>query len=138
VGEEGAIVEGAVEKVPEPDDVDDRWLDDDGRDSGLEPTPALGSAVWWCVSAGVMLLLPRQWASAGIAFGIAGVLALVKRRRYPPAKKTPAARKTPVSTKPAEEVPAEAKPADPEHDEGAGDEDDVSSESDGRRTRNEP
>ena len=92
MGEEGAIVEspvGAAEPTG-PDaavDRDDSWLDDDGRDHGGEPSPALASAVWWCIGAGVMLLLPRQWASAGIAFSIAAVLALLKRRKYPPAPK---------------------------------------------------
>lgn len=90
MGEEGAIVESPVSEAAEPAEAappDDGWLDDDGRDHGAEPTPALASAVWWCIAAGVMLLLPRQWASAGIAFAIAAVLALLKRRKYPPAPK---------------------------------------------------
>ena len=90
MGEEGAIVDGPGRAASEPataDAVDDSWLDDDGRDHGAEPTPALASAMWWCIAAGVMLLLPRQWASAGVAFAIGTVLAILKRRKYPPTPK---------------------------------------------------
>lgn len=66
---------------------DDSWLEDDGRDGGKDDTPALESAVWWCVAAGIMLLLPRQWASAGMAFALAAILFVIKRVKHGPSKK---------------------------------------------------
>lgn len=59
---------------------------DDGRDG----PPLIVMASGWFFGAGVLLLLPRQWVSAGAAIAIGVVLSLVARRRAP---KPAAARK---------------------------------------------
>lgn len=38
--------------------------------TGTHGSPYLKAAAWWLIGAGVLLLLPRQWPSAGIAFGL--------------------------------------------------------------------
>lgn len=46
---------------------------------------------WWLVAAGIMLMLPRQWPSAGIAFLLALVCHAVVRRRRRPSRAQPGA-----------------------------------------------
>ncbi len=60
---------------------------DDGRDG----PPFLATLSSILLAAGGVLLLPRQFVSAGIAFALGLVLRAVHRRRHPKRKKAPPA-----------------------------------------------
>lgn len=51
--------------------------------TGTHGAPYLKALAWWLTAAGILLLLPRQWPSAGIAFALGGLLHAVHawRRR---------------------------------------------------------
>jgi hypothetical protein len=53
-------------------------MEPDGRDG----PPLLVMASRWFFAVGVMLLLPRQWVSAGAALAIGALLAAIARRRH--------------------------------------------------------
>jgi hypothetical protein len=77
---EAADVEAADVEAAAPDS-DDRWLDDDAADGGPENATVLGSLTWVLVAGGIMLMLPRQWASAGMSFVLALIVAAFEWRR---------------------------------------------------------
>ena len=53
---------------------------ENGVDDGRDGPPLLVMAARWFFAAGVMLILPRQWVSAGIALALGGLLYLFARR----------------------------------------------------------
>jgi hypothetical protein len=46
----------------------------DEPDDGRNGSPFLAAASAWCFGASLLLLLPRQWVSAGIALGLSLIL----------------------------------------------------------------
>ncbi len=54
---------------------------EDDDPTGAGGPPYLQALAWWLTASGVLLLLPRQWAAAGIAFGLGGLSHVAARRR---------------------------------------------------------